>query len=87
MEARFGRERALEVCKASSESVEMIESWCSEQGVDAWFTRAGYMLVSTAPAHDAAIDAIVRRRAPQPRARLTSRSCATAATRRASGAG
>ena len=59
LEARFGRERALEVCKASSESVEMIESWCSEQGVDAWFTRAGYMLVSTAPAHDAAIDAIV----------------------------
>ena len=38
---RFGRERALEVCQASSESVEMIGAWCAEQGVDAWFTRAG----------------------------------------------
>jgi glycine/D-amino acid oxidase-like deaminating enzyme len=56
---RFGRERALEVCRASSQSVEMIEAWCSEQGVDAWFTRAGYMLVSTAPAHDRLIDEIV----------------------------
>jgi len=55
---RFGRERALALCRASSESVAMIGAWCSDQGVDAWFTRAGYMLVSTAPAHDATIDAI-----------------------------
>ena len=56
--ARFGRERALAVCRASSESVGMIGAWCSEQGVDAWFERKGYMLVSTAPAHDRFIDEI-----------------------------
>ncbi len=36
---RFGRDRAIEVCQASTESVEMIGAWCEEQGVDAWFRR------------------------------------------------
>ena len=35
---RFGRDRAIEVCQASTESVETIGAWCEEQGVDAWFT-------------------------------------------------
>jgi glycine/D-amino acid oxidase-like deaminating enzyme len=56
---RFGRERALEVCRASAESVEAIGAWCSEQDVDAWFTRSGYVMASTAPAHDAVIDDIL----------------------------
>ncbi|HWK29249.1 MAG TPA: FAD-binding oxidoreductase [Solirubrobacter sp.] len=56
---RFGRTRAVEVCEASSESVAMIGAWCAEQDVDAWFTRGGYMMASTAPAHDAAIAAIL----------------------------
>jgi glycine/D-amino acid oxidase-like deaminating enzyme len=56
---RFGRERALEVCEASSESVQAIGAWCSDQDVDAWFTRAGYVMSSTAPAHDAIVDRIV----------------------------
>jgi glycine/D-amino acid oxidase-like deaminating enzyme len=64
---RFGRERAVEVCNASSESVEMIGAWCSEQGVDAWFTRSGYMMASTAPAHDAVIAQIL---AAAPRSRV-----------------
>lgn len=62
---RFGHERALEVCRASSESVEMIGAWCDAQGVDAWFTRAGYMLVSTAPAHDAVVDGITASAPPE----------------------
>src|SRR3954454_817329 len=41
---RCGRERALEVCEASSESVATIGAWCAEQDVDAWFTRAGYVM-------------------------------------------
>src|SRR4051794_37132990 len=56
---RFGRDRAIEVCQASSESVEMIGAWCAEQGVDAWFRRGGFMMASTAPAHDAVIDEIL----------------------------
>jgi glycine/D-amino acid oxidase-like deaminating enzyme len=56
---RFGRERALAVCRASAESVGLIGEWCADQGVDAWYRRAGYIMASTAPAHDAIIDRIV----------------------------
>src|SRR4051812_16686570 len=56
---RFGAERALELCRASAESVGAIGAWCEAQGVDAWFTRAGYVMASTAPAHDAVLDAIL----------------------------
>jgi glycine/D-amino acid oxidase-like deaminating enzyme len=56
---RFGRERALSLCRASGESVRAIGAWCAEHGVDAWFTPAGYLMASTAPAHDAVIDDIV----------------------------
>ena len=56
---RFGRERALALCEASAESVAAIGAWCEEQGVDAWFTRHGYLMASTAPAHDAVIDEIL----------------------------
>jgi glycine/D-amino acid oxidase-like deaminating enzyme len=62
---RFGRARALEVCEASSESVEQIGAWCAEQDVDAWFTRAGYVMASTAPAHDAIVDRIVAEIPPE----------------------
>jgi glycine/D-amino acid oxidase-like deaminating enzyme len=61
---RFGRSRALELCRASEESVSAIGAWCEAQAVDAWFTRAGYLLASTAPAHDAVIDRIVALAAP-----------------------
>src|SRR5262245_38891248 len=64
---RFGRDRAIEICQASTESVEMIGAWCAEQGVDAWFRQAGYLMASTAPAHDAVIDEIL---AVAPRSRV-----------------
>jgi glycine/D-amino acid oxidase-like deaminating enzyme len=56
---RFGRERALALARASGESVRAIGAWCAEQGVDAWFEPSGYLMASTAPAHDAVIDDIV----------------------------
>jgi glycine/D-amino acid oxidase-like deaminating enzyme len=59
LSARLGRERAHEICRASSESVGAIGAWCEREGVDAWFRRAGYVMASTAPAHDAVIEAIL----------------------------
>jgi glycine/D-amino acid oxidase-like deaminating enzyme len=52
MRARWGDEAALAVARASRAAVGGIESFCREQGVDAWFRRGGYLQVSTAPAHD-----------------------------------
>ena len=56
---RFGPERAVAAAEASSESVAAIGAWCEREGVDAWFRRAGFLLVSTAPAHDEVVDRIV----------------------------
>src|SRR4051812_18930491 len=56
---RFGEPRALAVCRASTESVTAIGAWCAEQDVDAWFTRAGFVMALTAPAHDAVLDRIL----------------------------
>jgi glycine/D-amino acid oxidase-like deaminating enzyme len=56
MRARWGDEAALAVARASAEAVTGIESFCREQGVDAWFRRGGYMQVSTATAHDGTWD-------------------------------
>ncbi len=54
MRDRWGAEGALATAHAAQEAVERIETFCREHGVDAWFRPAGYMQVSTAPAHDAA---------------------------------
>src|SRR5688572_9517406 len=56
---RFGDERALAACEASSDSVRAIGEWCSEQGVDAWFQQAGFLETSTTAAQDAVIDEIL----------------------------
>jgi glycine/D-amino acid oxidase-like deaminating enzyme len=49
---RFGDRAALAVARVAAASVEEIGAFCAEQGVDAWFTRGGYLQVSTAPAWD-----------------------------------
>ena len=54
MRDRWGGDAALAVARAAEEAVERIGAFCSEEGVDAWFRPAGYMQVSTAPAHDGA---------------------------------
>jgi glycine/D-amino acid oxidase-like deaminating enzyme len=59
MRRRWGDAAALAVARASREAVAEIGSFCREQEVDAWFRRAGYLQVSTAPAHDGAWDEAV----------------------------
>ncbi|HEX8927315.1 MAG TPA: FAD-dependent oxidoreductase, partial [Actinomycetota bacterium] len=54
MRERWGDGAALAVARAAVDAVAAIESFCREQGVDAWFRRGGYLQVSTAPAHDGA---------------------------------
>ncbi len=56
---RFGDERALAACEASSESVRAIGAWCEAEGVDAWFRPGGFVETSTSDAQDAVIDEIV----------------------------
>jgi glycine/D-amino acid oxidase-like deaminating enzyme len=57
---RFGDAAAGEVARASQRAVDGIGSWCEAEGVDAWFRRAGYLQVSTTPAHDRAWDPVVQ---------------------------
>ena len=57
LRARFGDAPALAVADAAGDAVDRVEAFCAEQEVDAWFTRAGAIEVSTAPAHDSATDA------------------------------
>jgi glycine/D-amino acid oxidase-like deaminating enzyme len=54
MRDRWGAEGALATAEAAQEAVGRIERFCAEQAVDAWFRPAGYVQVSTAPAHDSA---------------------------------
>jgi glycine/D-amino acid oxidase-like deaminating enzyme len=49
---RFGAAAALQIARASEAEVDGIGTWCTEQGVDAWYRHSGYLQVSTAPAHD-----------------------------------
>ncbi|MGN6256849.1 MAG: NAD(P)/FAD-dependent oxidoreductase [Solirubrobacterales bacterium] len=54
MRDRWGAEGALVTAHAAQEAVGRIERFCDEQEVDAWFRPAGYVQISTAPAHDGA---------------------------------
>ena len=53
MRARWGDGAALDVARAADRAVHEIGEFCEREGVDAWFRMAGYLQVSTAPAHDA----------------------------------
>ena len=61
---RYGDEATLALCGAGTRAVNGIEAFCSANGVDAWFTRAGDMGVVTSAANDGAwqanLDAAVR---------------------------
>ena len=54
MRGRWGDAGALAVARAAEEAVAGIGEFCEREGVDAWYRRAGYLQVSTAPAHDGA---------------------------------
>ncbi len=64
---RFGDERALAACEASSASVRAIGAWCRAQDVDAWYTPKGYVMASTTEQEDATLDTIL---AATPRERV-----------------
>ena len=50
----FGDADALRLAHAAERSVAEIGRWSTEQGVDAWFTRAGHLTVATSPMQDGA---------------------------------
>jgi glycine/D-amino acid oxidase-like deaminating enzyme len=54
MRERWGDPGALAVARAAERAVAGIGEFCAGEGVDAWFRHAGYLQVSTAPAHDGA---------------------------------
>jgi glycine/D-amino acid oxidase-like deaminating enzyme len=59
MRRRWGDEAALAVGRAARRAIEDIGAFCREQEVDAWYRQAGYLQVSTAPAHDGTWDEAV----------------------------
>jgi glycine/D-amino acid oxidase-like deaminating enzyme len=54
MRGRWGDEAALAIARAAERAIGAIGEFCAQQEVDAWFHPAGYVQVSTAPAHDGA---------------------------------
>jgi len=60
MRRDFGDEPARAIALAAADSVEEIGRFCEEQGIDAWYRRAGYLQVSTAPAWDSAWEPAAR---------------------------
>jgi glycine/D-amino acid oxidase-like deaminating enzyme len=49
-----GDEAALAICRAADRSIGEIGEWCDAHGVDAWYSRAGDLGISTSPAQDGA---------------------------------
>ena len=59
LRALAGDAAARATIDASLASVRAIGAWCEAEGVDAWFTPAGQIVASAAPAQDGASDAAV----------------------------
>ena len=49
---RHGEAGALAACRAMDAAIDEVGAWCREHGVDAWYTKAGSLSVSAAPAQD-----------------------------------
>jgi glycine/D-amino acid oxidase-like deaminating enzyme len=59
MRDRWGAEGALATAHAAQAAVDRIGQFCEEQEVDTWLRPAGYVQVSTTPAHDCSwLDAV-----------------------------
>src|SRR6187401_2051813 len=56
---RYGEAGAIPVAEAMEDAVDAIGAWCAEHGVDAWFTQAGALQASAAPAQDGSWDEAV----------------------------
>src|SRR3954454_13511218 len=55
----FGEAAALAVCEAAAESIDLIDTWCTTNGVDAHLVRAPMLEVSCAPGQDGVWDEAV----------------------------
>ena len=53
---RYGEEGALAVAEAMEAAVDEVGAWCAAHDVDAWYTKAGSIGASAAPAQDGAWD-------------------------------
>jgi glycine/D-amino acid oxidase-like deaminating enzyme len=60
MRERWGDAAALATARAAEQGVARIVAFCEEHGVDAWLRPAGYVQVSTTPAHDGTWERSVR---------------------------
>ena len=49
--ALYGPEGAVRACRAISQSISSIGEFCSSNGIDAWYRKAGYLYAATAPQH------------------------------------
>jgi glycine/D-amino acid oxidase-like deaminating enzyme len=46
---RYGHDAGLQIAREADEVVDGIGSWCDEHGVDAWYTKAGYLTINAFP--------------------------------------
>jgi len=49
---RHGADGALAIAWAIDDAIDEVGEWCAANGVDAWYTKAGALTVSAAPAQD-----------------------------------
>ena len=57
--ALYGAEAAVRACRAITSSINSIGDFCTANGIDAWYRRAGYMYAVTAAPNERARDEMV----------------------------
>jgi glycine/D-amino acid oxidase-like deaminating enzyme len=57
--ALYGAEAAIRACRAIASSIDSIGDFCTANGIDAWYRRAGYMYAVTTTANERARDEMV----------------------------
>jgi glycine/D-amino acid oxidase-like deaminating enzyme len=55
----FGEADALALAATAQRSVDEIDAWLADNGVDAWFTRGGHLTIATSAAQDGAWASLV----------------------------
>jgi glycine/D-amino acid oxidase-like deaminating enzyme len=61
LQSRYGADAGLAIAREADEVVDGIGAWCLANGVDAWYTKAGYVRVNAFPNRDHDWDAAVER--------------------------
>lgn len=52
LSSQYGADAALAMAREADEAVDGIGAWCADNGVDAWFTKAGYLRVNAFPGRE-----------------------------------